>query len=535
AGTLQPVDIGFKRTRLDLGASVLGPEHWSYRVSARRDVRDGTQRGAGSFFSTTSQLVLPVDQVTEQFEVSAAYTSRQLQASLGYNASTFRNGDDALTWSNPFTSGLITSGNGQLALAPDNQFHQLVGTVGYQLTPAVRASAEIAVGRMTQDEPYLAATLNPALAVPVLPSQSLHGRADTLDASVRLSAQATQRLRLTASLTRNERDNQTPSDAYPSVSTDMFLGLAPRINLPYSFTRDRLKLGADYGGAGTLKLSAGAEYDALHRTLQEVSNTREGTVWVRARAKARESLWLTAKVAHAERSNGDYNVVAAVQPPENPLLRKYNEADRARDTVGLRGDLALSERVNVGLGLDWSSDDYKHSLVGLTSARSESLTADLSFAVSDDTQLRAYAQGERIRSVQAGSQQAGVPDWTGRSKDAIDMVGLGATHNALKGKLQLSADFTYSRSRSDQSVETGAATSPFPTATTARDSLKLAATYRLKDNLSLIGSYWYERYDSRDWHVDGVLPATVPNLLAFGEQAPHYDVNVLRIALRYRF
>ncbi|HJV62248.1 MAG TPA: MtrB/PioB family outer membrane beta-barrel protein, partial [Albitalea sp.] len=47
AGTLQPVDIGFKRTRLDLGASVLGPEHWSYRVSARRDVRDGTQRGAG--------------------------------------------------------------------------------------------------------------------------------------------------------------------------------------------------------------------------------------------------------------------------------------------------------------------------------------------------------------------------------------------------------------------------------------------------------------------------------------------------------
>ena len=33
------------------------------------------------------------------------------------------------------------------------------------------------------------------------------------------------RLRLNASLTRNERDNDTPRNAYPSVSTDLFVGL----------------------------------------------------------------------------------------------------------------------------------------------------------------------------------------------------------------------------------------------------------------------------------------------------------------------
>jgi hypothetical protein len=35
--------------------------------------------------------------------------------------------------------------------------------------------------------------------------------------------------------------------------------------------------------------------------------------------------------------------------------------------------------------------------------------------------------------------------------------------------------------------------------------------------------------------VEGVLPATIPNLLAFGEQPPHYTVNVVQVALRYRF
>jgi len=82
-------------------------------------------------------------------------------------------------------------------------------------------------------------------------------------------------------------------------------------------------------------------------------------------------------------------------------------------------------------------------------------------------------------------------------------------------------------------VAAGAA--PFPTATTQIDTFKLYATYKLKESLWLTGSYWYERYDTQDWHLDGIAPATVSNLLAFGAQPPHYSLNVLRVALRYRF
>ncbi|HJW10794.1 MAG TPA: MtrB/PioB family decaheme-associated outer membrane protein, partial [Albitalea sp.] len=296
ATTLQPVDLGFKRSRVDLGASVNGGADWTYRLAVRHDVRDGTQRAAGSFFSTTSQLVAPVNQTTDEFEVSAAYAGRVWQANLAYRASIFRNSDDALTWQNPFIAPVAGATSGQIALAPDNQFHQWVANAGFQISPMLRASAELALGRMTQDSSYLPATLNGTLTVPILPASSLNGSADTLDLSLRLSAAPTERLRLSASVTRNERDNQTPSLAYPTVSTDMFVGAATRVNLPYSFTRDRFKLDADYRGPGSLKLSAGAEQDNVQRTLQETDTTRETTVWARASARATDTLSLALKL-----------------------------------------------------------------------------------------------------------------------------------------------------------------------------------------------------------------------------------------------
>ena len=299
---------------------------------------------------------------------------------------------------------MVGAASGQLALAPDNQFHQLLASAGYAISPAVRASAEVAVGRMTQDAPYLAATLNPALAVPALPATSLHGSARTLDASLRLTAAATERLRLSASLTHNERDNHTPSAAYPAVSTDMFLGLAPRINQPYGFTQDRLKLDAEYRGPKRLKLAGGFEHADLQRTLQE-ADTHEDKLWARVGAQVGENVSLALKLAHAERRNGDYVALATIDPAENPLLRKFNQADRTRDSAGLRGDFTVGEKVTVGIGIDFANDDYTHSPIGLTDGRSVDVGADVSVAVSRRDPAPVL-RPERASALGAGRQPA---------------------------------------------------------------------------------------------------------------------------------
>jgi hypothetical protein len=146
-----------------------------------------------------------------------------------------------------------------------------------------------------------------------------------------------------------------------------------------------------------------------------------------------------------------------------------------------------------------------------------------------------FAVRQEIKSKQSGSQIFAGPDWTGETKDTIDTVGIGVKHVAIKDKLDIGADYMVARTRSAIGVGTGAADPGFPNITSSLDSLRLYANYRLSPKLSLLASYWTERYESRNWMMDGVTASAIPNILAFGEQSPHYHVNVVRLAARYRF
>ena len=293
--------------------------------------------------------------------------------------------------------------------------------VAWQIT-RIRASGEAAFGRMMQNEPYVGATLNPNLAVGALPAGTLDGVVDTFDATARVSLALDGGARVQGVYTRNVHDNRTSSLAYPAVSTDMFLGATPRSNQPFSFTRDRFKVTGDMP-VPFARLSAGAEYDVRSRTLQEVVSTDEATVWARAALRPIAGVSVSAKLAHAQRKGDDYGVAPWITPPENPLLRKFNLADRRRDRGEVRADTAVADGVNVGLNLALSHDHYGESVIGLTDSRSQSGGVEVSAAISDDTQVSAFAQIERVRSNQAGSQVFGVPDWTGEQRDRIVAVG----------------------------------------------------------------------------------------------------------------
>lgn len=537
ATTLAPIALGLDRRRLDLGGTWVGVENWTFRASYRRDVRDGTRPITSSFFATAAQFAAPVDHVTDELAVSASYARGPLQATLGVQYSQFSNGQDSITWANPFTPVATGSTRGQLALAPDNRMQQVVGSALYQITPTLRASADFALGQMTQNASYLAATLNPGLVVPALPRGSLDGRVDTFNANVKLSATPIAGLRINTSYARDVRDNRTDIASYANVATDIFVNPGTRSNTPFGLWQDRIKLEADYRGLAKLRLASGVEYDQRERNFHEVLRTRETTLWGRVGVQASETLSLAAKLAHGERDNSSYGVATWFSAVDNPLLRKFNLASRKRDAGQLRADWAASEKISIGLTADYAHDDYDQSLIGLQQARSAALGADIALAISDATRLSAFAQGERIRSRQAGSEALGVTlsNWSGRSDDRFELLGVGIKHAALAGKLEIGADLSISRSRSSIDVQTVLGEPPFPNATTRQDSLKLYANYKLDDKMSLSASYWYEDYRAEDWRLTGVLPGSIASLLSFGAQPPHYRVNVVRVSMRYRF
>lgn len=534
-GSLQQVDLGTQRKQVSVGASWIPVSKWEYAVNFRHETREGNKQTAGAFFVSTTQLIEPVDYVTDQVDASASYAGKKLQVKFAYYGSKFEDRNSALTWDNPYATALFLTtfpgaASGQLALPPSNQFHQVSATAGYQFSDKTRLSADVAFGRMTQNDSFL-----PYGTAFAGPGGSLDGRAATLDAGLKLSSAVTERLRLNAAYTHNDRDNQTPQALYAVVSTDMFAG-TPRTNLPYSFKQDKLKLSADYRATAKLRGSVGADFDSNKRTYAEVDTTRESTAWGKISSSVTDKVDLTFKLAHGERKNsGSFQPIAGITPPENPLLRRFNLANRTRDTAGLRADFTPLERLTIGLGFDSSEDKYTDSTIGLTNAKDSNLNGDVSLVVSERTNLHFYANHQEIKSKQAGSQTFSSPDWFADNKDTVDTFGLGVKHAAIKDKLDIGADYSTTRSRSQINVNTGASNSAFPEIKATLDTLKLYATYRLKERMSLQAGYWIEHYSTQDWMLDNVAYSTIPNALTMGLQSPQYRVDVVRLSLRYKF
>jgi len=141
--SLQEVDLETKRKQLGAGVTFTTDSPWSYTVKFRHDTKQGNKRAAGSFFFNSAQLVEPVDYVTDEIDVSISYGADKLQANFAYFASTFSNSNKSLTWQNAYTPLTADADSGELALPPDNQFHQLLLSAGYQISDRSRVSGNI--------------------------------------------------------------------------------------------------------------------------------------------------------------------------------------------------------------------------------------------------------------------------------------------------------------------------------------------------------------------------------------------------------
>ena len=531
-GSLRGVTLETERRLFDLGASLTPVNHWTFAVNVRHEEKTGTRGAGGSFVFNDSQLPMPVDYQTDQIDVSAAYRVTRFQARIAYYGSIFRNDDDALTWANPYVP-LVTGGAaGQIALAPSNAFHQLVLTGGYDIDARTQVTADVALGRMTQDEAFLPYTVNSTLPTQPLPRNSLDGRVDTVSGNVRLTSALTDKIRINAALSYDDRDNRTPQAVYDWVTTDT-TPATPRTNLPYSFTHRVAKIDAGYALAPDLRFDAGCAFDEYKRDLQEVDKTDEGSCWGKATIHAKEQADIMLMYTHAERTVSDYVPDPVDTPPQNPLMRKYNMADRDRDIVRLRVDVTPGERLDIGLDGSVTWDNYFKSVIGLLDSRSWAAAADAAYALTNSTSATVYLSHEQIKSNQANAENlAPSPLWFGDNKDTIDSAGVGIKYRA-DDKLDLGLDYTYSRSVGEVSIQ--GAPLGFPDLTTRLNSVKLQLDFRPKQKLSLHLAYWYEDYRSEDWALDGVAPSTIGNVLAFGQGSPSYHVSVITLSGRYQF
>jgi len=541
--SLKSVDIKYERKKVNMGISYIPtPNREEYRIKFTRETKQGVKMlggafGASGFSAQSSILPEPIDYVTDQLELTAAYSTKKWQTKLGYYGSFFKDKNTSLNWQNPFADASFKPAFGQVGLPPDNEFHQLFFSGAYQVFEHSRATTHISAGRMFQNEAFLGYTVNPSLTTSSLPRNSLNGRVNTWSWKLGIVSNPMPKLRLSASYNHNEQDNKTPQRSYSYIVADTSTSSSPKTNSPYSFRRKTLKINGSYHIFRRTKLSAGFDYDIYNRTFQEVDKTRENSVWAKLKFHPHDMIETTLNYSQANREVSNFNPDNEVSPPENPLMRKFNMADREREQIGVYFSITPIDILSVGLNADYSFDDYSNSLVGLTDSKEASYTLDVSFMPRNDVNIYAFFSRENLKSKQTGSQSYSSADWLVKNNDRINTAGIGIKLAVLENKLDIGLDYAYSRSkgRIDSESDVNSSILPFPDLETKLHSSKLYATYKVNDTLSIKFNYIYEKYQEKDWTIDNVEPDTISSVLALGQQNLPYKAHMLSASLRYQF
>jgi len=533
---LRNINYGTRRRHLEVTSSIIQNATWSYDVSFKRQTKEGnTPFGAaiGTTFADAKSAILakPIDYTTDRFEISANYNRRDINGSLSFISSTFKNGNNALSWDNAYTTG---ASSGQIALEPDNEMLQIMASGQYRGFENISVNGLVSIAKLTQNQPFLPYTTNGALAPPALPQSSLDGSVDVASANVNANWTINEKSKVKLTYELQEQVNTTDRATYTYVIADNAITGTPRANFPYSFRTQKLKANTSYKLENKDKITSGIEYGLFDRTYQEVNRSSETSIWAKYAKRLSLDVNYSFKLEGSTRNASSYKVLAELVPAENPQLRKYNLADNKVLQASFNIDFDAFDRLFVNIYLDRSNTRYSNSSVGLTKSDDVAISVDAQYMASDELSVTGYIQQSAISSTQNGSTVAGSPDWSAKNEDTIITIGIGSDYSVIEDELSIGFELVHTGA-TGKIILSGASATPLPDLVSKRDSIEIRVNYKYDENTTYKLGYIYEIYKEENWNLDGVSQTTIDNVLSLGEISPDYKIGVIWLSMKYLF
>ena len=527
----------------------------------------------------------PIDYDTHTAALSMSYADPKLQMTASYTMSLFTSVVDSIIVPNPYSRSLSTApasvwpagafagyplAIGQFALPPDSAAHQALLTGGYAVTPKTRVTMRLSYTLQTQDEAFLPYTVNSLLSVrDPPPRESLDGKVKKMHLALNVTSREWKNVDLSARYTLDDRSNLSPMDVYSYVADDVQDQIRPvipgnsryiRLNLPHSFTFQQAKAEAGYRILPRTRVSISYTGDFQERDLQQVAHTTEHSFRAKVLSTfAAGSAWVSGSYASRNGSRYDdaiawdlshtqayLNSAPSARSIEQPLMRKYNMADRRRSEAkgGFTFDVMPNVAVSAQGGL--SNDDYLRSPIGLTSSRSLTADSDVSYAAGNTVTASLFYGYETIRANQNGYlifdtvQGNHLRNWNVKNLDHVHSAGARLSWQARLDVLKFDASYTLSDATSRIRVTSfqgflGSVSSPLPAARDMTHTGNLVGEYAFRPDTALRLGYTIARHTSRDWQYANLGLAPVAQILGSGIEPPRYTAHVVWLTTRYQF
>jgi len=530
--SVSPVNIGTQRRTVALLGQFFASPSWTIFSEFRRQEKNGTDLTSASFLTEAVQLAQPIDYITNSFNVGAAWAGSKASLRLTYTGSWFEDGNDSLSFANPYLPLVPGSTQGRLADPPGNTLQQFAATGNVQLPWfATTLTYSASLGSLRQNAPFLPVSTLPDASVPV--PGSLDGDVRLSHYALGLASRPLPKLSLRGNATYDGRNDQTTPLAITYVVTDTFPGgtaVTPR----YGEDRERLDGGADYALLRWLRVGVGGQFlDVRYSPDQVFTHTQDVESWGRLAITPIDNLSFTFKYGDGLRKSSALDVTV-LPVGENPLVFDYNYAPRDRVFSTLTGSWVVTPTITWALEGYLAKDDYRSSLLGLQASHEQRGSTTLTWIPRETLSAYLDIGYQRLYDAQNGFIDATTAPWVISGTQRYWNMSIGGQW-VVSQRWALTMDYVHAPSYADTNSVLGGLAQGFPQNWTKLDSARLGVTYRWTPVLQVHLRYEHESYNSNDWALDGVGPATVPNLLALGIQPYRDNVNLIGITFRYQF
>lgn len=574
--SLVNLKVDTKRRWMDLSYGVKLGQNWNLAIDYDYIAKKG-ERTIGSIFGYTGGnpraviLAAPVDYKTNNIEAMFNYATARAQFGVGMYASFFSNGENSLVWQNAYgrqsqwaPSVEYPGSQGALGLEPDNSYWQFKAYGAINFSHSTRLSADASFGQMKQNDALMPYTINPDLIVDTpVPLTSLDAKVDTTMFNVRLTSQLARPLGVAINYHYDDRNNKTPREVYPYIGGDS-QNQRPydegRINLPYSYTKQKADAIITYRVGGGTRLKGGVEYFDTSRDYSEVSNSNEWAWLAGVKFGGLETASFNFDYRNSSRDIDQYignaplleSTVPGTEPEDawenHPNLRKYYETDRDRNEFRFRSDVFPSPQWNLGLALSYFRDDYDEGFYGLNDAKIISGTIDLGWYPTESVALTAFYTKEKYQANQSSisfSNEAGAfnpnNNWWAKTTDKVNTWNVSLTFSDIGAdqgwkKFDMGFAYTYSDTNGIIDVTNVAEnTKPLPALVDKFASFGAWAMLNVSDSSNIRLAIENTRLKSADFALDNVETNTLANVLLLGESAANYNVLLISGSWTYQF